>query len=124
MSDFLRLGERGEALAWNFLRKEGYAILEKNYRTRFGEIDVIARKQDVVVFLEVKTRRDHTFGPPQESVDWKKRQKLSRTAEAYLQAKGLENRPARFDILSITWDGSHEPHFSLLEDAFTVGERW
>ena len=122
MSDFLRLGERGEALAWNFLRKQGYSLLEKNYRTRFGELDVIARKGGVLVFLEVKTRRDHTFGVPAESVDWKKRQKLIRVAEAYLQVKGLENRAARFDVLSVTWDGRSEPHFSLLEDAFAVDE--
>ena len=124
MSDVLKLGARGEALAWNFLRKQGYSILEKNYRTRFGEVDVIAQKGDVLVFLEVKTRRDHQFGFPAESVNWKKRQKLTRVAEAYLQAKRLENQATRFDILSITWDGRTEPHFSLLEDAFMVGERW
>lgn len=122
MSDFLHLGERGEALAWNFLKRQGYSILEKNYRTRFGEIDVIARKKDVLVFLEVKTRRSHAFGLPLEAVDWKKRQKLIRVAEAYLQAKRLENRAARFDILSVTWDGRSEPDFSLLEDAFMMGE--
>lgn len=124
MSDFLGLGVRGEALAWNFLRKQGYSILEKNYRTRFGEVDVIARKEGILVFLEVKTRRDHRFGFPEESVDWKKRQKLARVAEAYLQTSRLEHRPARFDILSVTWNGRSEPHFSLIEDAFTAGERW
>lgn len=122
MSDLLQLGQRGEALAWNFLRKRGYSILEKNYRTRFGEVDIIAQKGGVLVFLEVKTRRDHQFGFPAESVDWRKQQKIIRVAEAYLQAKGLENRAARFDILSITWDGKSEPGFSLLEDAFTIGE--
>ena len=122
MSDFLQLGKRGEALAWNFLRKQGYAILEKNYRTRFGEVDVVARKQGVLVFLEVKTRRDSRFGSPLEAVDWRKRQKLSRVAEAFLQEKGLENSPARFDILSVMWDGRGEPQFSLLEDAFTLEE--
>lgn len=122
MSDLLQLGQRGEALAWNFLRKRGYSILEKNYRTPFGEIDIIARKGSVTVFLEVKTRRDHRFGFPAESVDWRKQQKMIRVAEAYLQAKGLENRAARFDILAITWDGKSEPDFSLLEDAFAIGE--
>lgn len=122
MTDFLRLGARGEALAWNFLRKQGYSILEKNYRTRFGEIDVIAQRQGVLIFLEIKTRRDTRFGLPAEAVDWKKRQKLIRVAEAYLQAKRLENRPARFDILSVVWNGTGEPQFSLLEDAFTLEE--
>ncbi len=120
MSDFLRLGARGEALGWNFLQKQGYAILEKNYRTRFGEIDVIAEKEGVIVFLEVKTRRDTQFGLPQEAVDWKKRQKLGRVAEAFLQKKRLENREARFDILSVLWDGTREPEFSILEDAFAL----
>ena len=120
MSDFLKIGERGEALAWNFLRKQGYTILEKNYRTRFGELDVIARKGGIVVFLEVKTRRDERFGLPAEAVDWRKRQKLIRSAEAYLQAGRLENQPARFDIVSIQWDGRSEPQFSLIEDAFLL----
>ena len=122
MNSAHRLGERGEALAWNFLRKQGYSILEKNYRTRFGEVDVVAQKQGVLIFLEVKTRRDSRFGLPSEAVDWKKRRKLGQVAEAYLIAKGLENRPARFDILSVIWDGTGEPDFSLLEDAFTLEE--
>ena len=120
MSDFLKLGSRGEALAWNFLRKQGYRLLEKNYRTRFGEVDVIAQKDNFVVFLEVKTRRDHQFGAPEESIDWRKQQKLSRVAQAYLQTRKLENRPARFDVLSVTWDGVTEPRFFLIQDAFTV----
>ena len=120
MSDILHLGERGEALAWNFLKKRGYLLLEKNYRTRLGEVDVVARKDGVLVFVEIKTRRDHRFGLPEEAVDWKKRRKLARVAQAYLQAEGLENRSARFDILSVTWDGTAEPNFSLLEDAFSL----
>ena len=120
MSDRLSLGPRGEALAWDFLRKQGYSILEKNYRTRSGEVDVIARKKEWIVFIEIKTRRDHQFGRPEESVDWRKRRKLTLVAQAYLQTKKLENRPSRFDVLSITWNGTDQPHFDLLEDAFTL----
>ena len=122
MTDTLRLGERGEALAWNFLRNRGYSIVEKNYRTRFGEMDVVARKDGVLVFIEVKTRRDHRFGLPLEAVDWKKRRKLTLVAQCYLQSRKLENKPARFDILSVTWNGTGEPRFSLLEDAFPAAE--
>lgn len=122
MNDLQEWGARGEALAWNFLMKHGYSILEKNYRTRFGEVDVIAEKRGTLVFLEIKTRRNESFGLPAEAVDWRKRQRLSRSAEAFLQAKRWENRTARFDILSILWDGLREPQFSLIEDAFALGE--
>lgn len=122
MKALFSLGERGEALAWNFLRKRGYSLLEKNYRNRLGEIDVIAEKDGTLVFLEVKTRRHHHFGLPEEAVDWKKRRKLAQLAQSFLQSKKMENRAARFDILSITWDGVGEPQFSLLEDAFSLEE--
>jgi putative endonuclease len=122
MSDFLQLGERGEALAWNYLRKQGYEIIEKNFRTCFGEIDVVARKQGTIVFVEVKTRSNHRFGLPEEAIDWKKRRKLVQVAQAFLQAKRLEESPARFDILSLTWEGAGEPRFALIEDAFTLEE--
>ena len=116
------LGKRGEALAWGYLQNEGYRILEKNFRTRFGEIDIVAEKKGTVVFLEVKTRRNQDFGTPAEAVDWRKRRKMAQVAESYLQRKGLENRPARFDILSVLWDGANEPRFVLLEDAFSLEE--
>lgn len=120
MSDFLQMGKRGEALAWNYLRKQGYFLLEKNFRTRFGEIDIIARKQGVVVFIEIKTRRDTSFGFPEEAVDARKQAKMIRCAQAYLQARGMEERPVRFDVLSVLWDGKHEPQFSLLEDTIMI----
>ncbi len=104
------------------MRKQGYSILDKNYRTRFGEIDLVAEKDGAVVFIEVKTRRNPRFGRPEESVNWPKQKKLAHLAEAYLQAKGLEERPARFDILSVIWDGEGEPSFSLVQDAFGVEE--
>ncbi len=120
MSDFLGLGGRGEGLAWGFLKKQGYKILEKNYRTKLGEIDVIASKKRTLVFIEIKTRRNHNFGLPEEAIDWKKRRKMIRAAEIYLQSKRLENKEARFDILAITWNGEEEPHFNLLENAFEI----
>ncbi len=123
MSDFLQLGARGEALAWNFLKKSGYSIVEKNYRTRFGEMDVIAEKEGSLIFIEIKTRRNHHFGLPAEAVDWRKRRKMIQVAESYLQQKKMENREARFDILSITWDGTTEPHFEILDHAFSLEER-
>lgn len=120
MSDIFGLGARGESLAWGYLKKQGYEILEKNFRTKLGEIDVIASKRRTLVFIEVKTRRNHNFGLPEEAIDWKKRRKMVRIAELYLQSKRWENKEARFDILSITWNGKEEPAFNLLENAFGV----
>ena len=122
MTPLPALGERGEALAWNFLKKHGYRLLEKNFRTRLGEMDVIAEKDGTIVFIEVKTRRHHHFGTPEEAVDWRKRRKLVQVAQAFLQSKRLEDRAARFDVLSVTWDGEGEPAFFLLEDAFALEE--
>ncbi|MBI4116088.1 MAG: YraN family protein [Candidatus Omnitrophica bacterium] len=120
MKDFLQLGPRGETLAWGFLKKKGYAILEKNYRARFGEIDLIAEKDGVLIFFEIKTRRNVRFGLPEEAVDYRKQQKLAQVAQSFIQTKGLENKAVRFDVLSIIWDGTEEPQFSLIEDAFTL----
>ena len=78
------LGKEGEALAVSFCRKKGYRILEKNYRTVFGEIDIIARDGEMIVFIEVKTRTDDTFGYPFEAVDARKREKIRKVALCFM----------------------------------------
>ncbi len=100
MDERRRLGDEGERLAEVFLRSKGYEILARNYRTRMGEIDLIARDGDEVVFVEVKARRGSAFGYPEEAVDTKKLRKLFRTAERYLQEFDLETA-YRFDVVAI-----------------------
>ena len=95
------LGSEGEALAAEFLRKKGYRIIAKNYKTFIGEIDIIAKDGDTIVFLEVKTRTNETFGYPFEAVNDHKRRKIKNVALLFLK-KIKEEVPARFDVLSIS----------------------
>ncbi len=95
------LGRSGEQRAKKLLEKKGYKILEQNYRTRFGEIDLIATDGDQIIFVEVKTRSSNRFGYPEESVTRQKITHLMRAAEQYIL--GLNEMPkVRFDVIAIT----------------------
>lgn len=113
------LGSSGEALASNFLEKKGYVILEKNYTTPLGEIDIIAKDNGIIVFIEVKTRANDSFGYPFQAVNARKRSKLKKIALLYMK-RLREEVPARFDILSIQIhaEGTHSIHH--ITDAFEV----
>ncbi|RJQ49683.1 MAG: YraN family protein [Nitrospiraceae bacterium] len=114
----MKLGQKGEGVAVSFLRKNGYIIIERNYRNTFGEIDIIAKDNETLVFIEVKTRESIEFGLPFESVTMKKRKKIARVALSYI--KRFDELPAcRFDILSICYKNS-TPEFELIKDAFEV----
>jgi len=95
-------GEKGEKIAVAFLKKKGYLIRETNYRCPFGEIDIIARDKNEIVFIEVKTRKSIGLGYPEDAVGIKKQKKLSQLALFYLQQKKMTNANARFDVVAIT----------------------
>jgi putative endonuclease len=110
------LGIRGEDLAVTFLKKKGYRIRDRNYRTPLGEMDIIAEDGGTLVFVEVKTRADRSFGLPFEAVDHKKREKLRKVALYYLKNCCKKDVPSRFDVLSIqTGDRTEVEH---IIDAF------
>ncbi len=113
------LGRRGEELALTFLKKNGYRILEKNYVCKMGEIDIIAQERDTLAFVEVKTRRSTTFGPPQMAVDQKKQEQLSKAALHFLKEKRLEMVKARFDVVAILL-GPKGEKIELIRNAFDV----
>lgn len=94
-------GRAGEAFTADLLRRQGYEILEANYASRYGEIDLIAAKGKTVCFVEVKTRRAHAMVSGGESVGWAKQRKIITTALCYLQERGIELQP-RFDVCSVT----------------------
>lgn len=113
-------GPWGEALAARYLRKKGYAILASGYRCRFGEIDLIARKGQYLVFVEVKLRKNADFAMAREFVDFRKQERLRKTAGLYL-ATHPQELMSRFDVIEIyAPDGiqTQKPVLNHLEDAF------
>jgi putative endonuclease len=95
------LGKQGENFAVKFLKKIGYKILERNYRCALGEIDIIAKDKETLVFVEVKTRKTHKGAEPFESIGARKQAKIRDLAEYYLQEKSYSECEVRFDVLSI-----------------------
>ena len=99
-----RLGRAGEDLARRHLQQAGYDVLEANYRTRGGEIDLVARRDGVLVFVEVRTRRGGRLGPPEESVDAKKQARLVAMVEEYMQAQEAGDVDWRIDVVAVELD--------------------
>ena len=110
-------GARGEDLAATFLRRQGYRILERNYRCPLGEMDIIAREGKTVVFIEVKTRSTDRFGPPQAAVGPQKQRRMTSVALCYLKARGWLEVPARFDIAAVSTREAKET-VTLYKNAF------
>jgi putative endonuclease len=115
-----RLGDEGEQVACRFLKRRRYAIVERNYRCRVGEIDVVALERDVVVFVEVKTRTDEGFGTPLHAVDERKQRQIVRAAQYYLRQKRLLERNVRFDVVAV-WRDGREWRCELVRNAFEAG---
>lgn len=95
------IGKRGEDAAAAYLERAGHTIVCRNWRCRFGEIDIIALDQDVLVLVEVKTRRGCRTGTPEESVSLKKQQRIAKLAAAYLSSTGANDISVRFDVIAI-----------------------
>jgi len=112
-----QLGNRGEDIATAYLQKQGYKILNRNFRTKFGEIDIICSQARTIVFVEVKTRIDSKFGSPEESVTRNKQEHIRRTALAYLQANSKSFQEIRFDVIGIKAKGG-EFEVNHLQAAF------
>lgn len=110
------LGNRGEDHAVKFLKGKGYDLVARNFKTSIGEIDIIAEDKGTLVFVEVKTRTDNSFGHPFEAVTYRKREKIKKVALCYLKNR---KKPvaARFDVLSIEMDGDN-PLIEHIIDAF------
>lgn len=106
-------GAQGEEVACKFLKKRGYKILERNYKNPVGEIDIVAKRKKVIVFIEVKTRTSDFFGLPREAVDEYKQEKIRRVALGYLKRSRAIDSLIRFDVIEII-DGKVEH----IENAF------
>ena len=119
----LLLGNRGERAAARYLKKLGYRIIARQYRSQFGEIDIIALDGETIVFVEVKTRSSTAQGQPYEAVDAHKQRQLSRTALGFLRQKKRMSQRARFDVVSILWpQGDTHPRIRHFPGAFESTE--
>ena len=112
------LGKEGEDRAARFLSKQGYKILERNYRTRTGEIDLIALHQGTVAFVEVKTRTNNAFGAPELAVTPQKQRRMVKAALGYIKYKKLHQVPCRFDVVAIS--AGAEQEMELIQNAFEM----
>lgn len=115
------LGLEGETRACRALEACGYRVLARRYRTRAGEIDVVAAHDGVVVFVEVKTRRGGAFGGPAASVTAQKQRRVAAMASDYLARHGLHGRPVRFDVVCLAYGPSGPPVVTVIPDAFRPG---
>jgi len=113
-----RLGIAGEEMALSYLLEQGCRLLEKNYRCRFGEIDLIVEDGNTVVFVEVKTRSSYLFGLPQEAVGRSKRVKIRRLAQNFLLSRGLEEKSIRFDVIAVLYSKTGDLNIEHLRGVF------
>lgn len=113
-----KTGNRGETLACTILKKKGYEILERNYRYGHGEIDIIARDGETLVFVEVKSRKNLEFGPPELGVTKGKQRQVRKIAEAYLYEKNIKDTECRLDVVAILFRGKEKPKINHIINAF------
>jgi len=111
-------GRKGERIACRYLMRQGFDILCRRYSRGSGEIDIIAFEEDLLVFIEVKTRSSSRFGEPWEFVDWRKRHILRQTADSFIAEHDLGGFAYRFDIVSVILDNKGCKEVLLLRNAF------
>jgi putative endonuclease len=116
--DRIALGKSGESYACRELERRGYAILERRFRTRYGELDIVARDGETLVFVEVKARRTTRYGTPVEAVTPFKQRRILRMAAEYVLMKGVCNFSCRFDVVSVLFGTGLRPKVEVLKAAF------
>jgi len=113
----INLGSQGEDIAAKYLQGQGYKILQRNFRSRYGEIDIICSLEHSIIFVEVKTRTNTSFGSPEESVTRTKKHHIHRVALIYLEKYPYPFKEIRFDVIGILMDGG-QPQLNHLIAAF------
>lgn len=121
----LYLGASGEETAANFLKENGYKIIVRNYKTKLGEIDIIAKDKDTFAFIEVKTRRSNRFGSkPLEAISKVKQKQISKAALNFIRKNNLLDKKARFDVISVIYSTNDKCGLELIKNAFELNERY
>lgn len=117
-------GQHGEEIASTYLEQQGYRIAQRNYRNRYGEIDIIAWDDSILVFIEVKTTTALAFGMPQEKVDTRKQRKLTAVAMAYVLHHHIRNTSLRFDVIGVTFTPQGAPDVAHIQAAFSPSDHF
>lgn len=118
--DNISIGARGEEIAAAYLRGQRFAILERNFRCKGGEVDIVAREGKTIVFVEVKSRRSESYGPPQLSVTSFKQRQISKAALTWLAKNRLHDTSARFDVIAILLRDHQVPAIDHIRNAFDL----
>lgn len=111
------LGQQGEEMAARYLQKNGYRIIGRNYRTRFGELDIICRKNEILVFVEVKTRRSQIYGAAEEAITPQKIEHIRKAALHYITTQPIKHKEIRFDVITILLN-NNQPCLNHIQAAF------
>ena len=123
MPEHIRRGRRGEKEACRFLREHGYKILYRNFKSRAGgEIDIVCRDKDTLVFVEVKTRGNVEFGRPMEAIGREKQMRVSKGGLAWLRLLDNPDVAFRFDVVEVLWPEQSKPTCELIQDAFELSQ--
>lgn len=120
MSDSYGFGKKGEDITADFLKKHGFIIFKRNYHSRFGEIDIVAEKDDLLVFVEVKTRVQDNMVSPAQAVDFHKRERMRLTAKTFLNKTFIDYK-CRYDVSEITVrmeNGEYKYSLNYIKNAF------
>jgi putative endonuclease len=116
-----KLGQQAENLACRELVSRGYQVLQRRFRTQFGEIDIVARDGGTLVFVEVRARAGEDYGSAEDSITARKIWKMTRMAQEYVMVHGLDDVDCRFDVVAVDWSGA-EPVLTLYQSAFDVSD--
>lgn len=115
----LELGKFGEELALRKIKRLGYKKIVRNFRCPLGEVDIIAKDGDTLVFMEIKTRKGRSIGYAKEAVNARKKRQISKVALAYMKSKDCSDLRARFDVVAISL-GRGKPEIEVIKDAFEL----
>jgi putative endonuclease len=118
LSTAIQIGNYGERVAASFVRRHGYRVLTRNYKTERGEIDLVCRHGDVLAFVEVRARADELFGRPAETIDARKEEALQSAAQSYLQMLDRDDITWRFDAVEVKLKTGEVPVCTLLPNIF------
>ena len=113
-----KIGSFGEMLVITYLENMNYEILDKNYKTKFGEIDIIAKDKKEYVFIEVKTRISSKYGMPSEAVDFNKEKHIKKSSQVYVYLNNLENKYIRYDVIEVYFINKNKYYINHLKNNF------